>query len=100
MVASARDLQRVAHLDSDDVARRGETQLSEARQDHIPGLMLLQRLLGVFGVGAQAFACVQAADCAGGAFIPAGLTVSGPSAWLEMPVAESPDPFFAALSNT
>jgi hypothetical protein len=62
--------------------------------------MLLTADQGVLAVGAEPPVCSGLASGAAQAVVPAGPAVFGPSALLEVPAAESPDPFFAAVSST
>jgi hypothetical protein len=75
------------HVDADHVAAWCEPQLALARQQDVPGFMLLASDQGVLAVGAEPSARSR-------------LAVFGPSARLEVPAAKGPNPFFAAFSNT
>jgi hypothetical protein len=55
---------------------------------------------GVFAVRAAPPVGPGLAPSAGQAVVVAGAAAVGPSARLEMPAAESPEAFFAALSST
>ena len=88
------------HVDPDYVSTRGEPHLPLAGEQHVPGLMLLPADQGVLAVGAEPPVGSWFALGAGEAVVAAGSAVFGPSARLEMPAAESPHPFFAALSST
>ncbi len=105
--AHIRDPKRGGHVDAQHMARGRQAQLPEAGHEHVPGLVFLRRLQGMFVVGA-AFAAKRrgrpetrqgnikssySALRAGRAFFPAPLAVSGPSAGPEMPAAEGPDAF-------
>jgi hypothetical protein len=88
------------HVDADHVAARREPQLALAGKQHVPGLMLLLADQGVLAVGAEPPLGSGFATGAGQAVVAAGPAVLGPSARLEVPAAEDPDPFFAAFSST
>ena len=62
--------------------------------------MLLAADQGVLAVGAEPPVGSGLASGAGQAVVAAGSAVFGPSARLEVPAAEGPDPFFAAFSST
>ena len=62
--------------------------------------MLLEADQGVLSVRAEPPVGAGLASGAGEVVFAAGPAVLGPSARLEMPAAESPDPFFAAFSST
>ena len=62
--------------------------------------MLLKADQSVLAVGAEPSVGSGLASGAGQVVIAAGSAVFGPSAGLEMPAAEGPEPFFAAFSNT
>jgi hypothetical protein len=79
---------------------RRQPQLALAGEQHLPGFMLMPADQGVLAVRAEAPVCSGLASGAGEAVITAGVAVFGPSALLEVPAAESPDPFFAAVSST
>jgi hypothetical protein len=64
------------------------------------GLVLLAADQGVLAVGAEAAVSSGLASGAGEVVVAAGSAVLGPSARLEVPAAEGPDPFFAAFSST
>jgi hypothetical protein len=82
------------------VPARREAQLALAGKQHVPSLVLLLADQGVLAVGAEPPVGAGLPSGAGDAVVAAGPTVFGPSTRLEMPAAEGPDPFFAALSNT
>jgi hypothetical protein len=94
------DLQRCVHVDPDHTPARREPQLVLAGKEHIPGLVLLPADQGVLAVGAEPAVGSGLASGAGQVVVAAGFAVFGPSAWLEVPAAEGPKPFFAAFSNT
>jgi hypothetical protein len=73
---------------------RRQPQLALAGEQHLPGFMLMPADQGVLAVRAEAPVCSGLASGAGEAVITAGVAVFGPSALLEVPAAESPDPFF------
>ena len=100
MAAGCREGERSDHVDPDQVAARGKPQLALAGEQHVPGLVLLPSDQGVLAVGAELSVGSGLASGAGEAFFAAGSAVFGPSARLEVPAAESPDPFFAAFSST
>jgi hypothetical protein len=62
--------------------------------------VLLMDDQGVLAVGAEPPVSSKLTSGAGQAVVAAGPAVFGPSAGLEVPAAESPDPFFAALRST
>jgi hypothetical protein len=62
--------------------------------------MLLLADQGVLSIGAEPPVGSGFASGAGQTVVATGLAVFGPSTRLEVPAAESPDPFFAAFSST
>jgi hypothetical protein len=62
--------------------------------------MLLPADQDVLAVGAALSVGSGLASGAGQAVVAAGSAVVGPSARLEVPAAEGPDPFFAAFNST
>jgi hypothetical protein len=82
------------------MSARGEPQLTRAAEQHIPGLVLLAADQGVLVIGTESSVGSGLATGAGQVGASAGLAVVGPSAWLELPAAEGPDPFFAAFRST
>jgi hypothetical protein len=54
----------------------------------------------MLAVGAEPFVVSRFTSGAGQVVVAAGPAVVGPSAGLEVPAAESPQPFFAALRST
>ena len=62
-----------------------------ARQQNIPGLMLLLADQGVLAIGAELAVGSMLTSGAGEAIVVAGSAVFGPSARLEVPAAEGPD---------
>ena len=88
------------HIDTDDVPAWRKPELTQALEQHVPGLILLLSDQGVLVVGAEPAVGPGLASGAGQAIVSTGSAVFGPSAGLEVPAAESPDPFFAALSST
>jgi hypothetical protein len=54
----------------------------------------------VLAIGTEAPVCSTVASGTGEAVDSAGVAVFGPSARLEVPAAEGPQPFFAAFSST
>jgi hypothetical protein len=70
---------------------RRESQLSLAGEQHLPGLVLLPADQGMLAVGAEPAVGSGLSSGTGQSVIAAGVAVFGPSAWLEMPAAESPD---------
>ena len=91
---------RRVHVDADRVPARREPQLALAREQHVPRLVLLQADQGMLAIGAALSVRSCRAVGAGQAVVAAGSAVFGPPASLEVPAAESPDPFFAAFSRT
>jgi hypothetical protein len=85
------DLERGIQVDADHVPARRQPQVFVARQQDIPGLMLLLADQGVFAVGAEPPVGSGLASGAREAIVVAGSAVLGPSARLEVPAAESPD---------
>ena len=92
-IATARgtDLERSVHIDTDDVPSWSQPELSLARQQDAPGLVLLPADQGVLAVGAEPAIGAGLASGAGQVVVAAGSAVFGPSTRLEMPAAESPD---------
>jgi hypothetical protein len=68
-------------------------------EQHVPGLVLLMADQGVLAVGTEPSVPSGLASGAGQAVVAAGFAVLGPSARLEVPAAEGPQPFFAAFSR-
>jgi hypothetical protein len=89
--ASGADVQSCVHINADDVAARREPKLPLAGDQSVPGLMLLSADQGVIAVGAEAPVGSKLASRAGEIVLSASSTVLGPSAWLEVPAAESPN---------
>ena len=79
---------------------RCKAQLALAGEQHVPGFVLPLADQGVLAVGAEAPVGSKLASATGQVVVVTGSAVLGPSARLEVPAAESPDPFFAAFSNT
>jgi hypothetical protein len=100
IAAGGANVERCVHVDADHVATRREPQLALAGEQHVPGFMLLPAGQGVLAVGAEAQVGSKLASGAGQVVVAAGSAVLRPSAWLEVPAAEGPDPFFAAFSST
>jgi hypothetical protein len=100
IAAGGADLERCVHVDPNHVTTRREPQLALAAKEHVPRLMLLPADQGVLGVGTEVPVGSGLASGAGEAVLAAGSAVFGPSARLEVPAAEGPQPFFAAFSNT
>ena len=100
MATGGHEPERRVHIDTDHMPARGEPQLALACEQHLPGFMLLAADQGVLAVGAEPAVASSLALGAGEAVIAAGSAVLGPSARLEMPAAEGPQPFFAALNST
>jgi hypothetical protein len=88
------------HVDADHVAARGKPQLALASEQHVPGLVLRMADQGMLSIGAEAAVGSGFASGAGQTVVATGPAVFGPSTRLEVPAAESPDPFFAAFSST
>jgi hypothetical protein len=82
------------------MSTRRKPQLSLAGEQHIPGFMLLAGDQGMLAVGAERSVGSWFTSRAGQVVVAAGPAVFGPSARLEVPAAEGPQPFFAAFSNT
>jgi hypothetical protein len=75
-------------------------QLALASKQHVPGLVLLMVDQGVLAIEAEPAVGSGLASGTGQVVVAAGAAVFGPSARVEVPAAESPDPFFAAFSST
>jgi hypothetical protein len=84
----------------DQVAARRQPDLPLAGKQHLPSFVLLPADQRVLAVGAESPVRSGFASGAGETVVAAGPAVLGPSARLEVPAAESPDPFFAAFSST
>jgi hypothetical protein len=82
------------------VAARRKPQLALAGEEYVPRLMLLPADQDVLAVGTEPSGGSRFASGAGQAVVAAGSAVVGPSARLEVPAAEGPQPFFAAFSST
>ena len=82
------------------MAARREPQLALAGEEHVPGFVLLPANQGVLAVGAEPPVGSWLASGTGQGVVAAGSAILGPSAGLEVPAAEGPQPFFAALSST
>ena len=89
------DFESHTQVDAEHMAGCGQPQLPEAGLQDVPGLVLFVRGQGVLASGALLAAVRFTVPRLG-----AGLAVSRPSARLEVPAAESPDAFFAAVSST
>ena len=100
MAAGSGELERSMHVDPDHAPARGEPELALAGEQHVPGLVLLPADQGVLAIGAEPSVGPGLASGAGEVVVAAGSAVFGPSARLEVPAAEGPDPFFAAFSKT
>jgi hypothetical protein len=87
------------HVDTDHVPARREPQLTWQASSMSQASPLLADQ-GVLGIGAEPPVGSGLASGAGQVVVVTGAAVLGPSAGLEVPAAESPDPFFAAFSNT
>ena len=98
--AGGADPQCCVHVQADHVASRREPELHLGGEQHVPGLMLLAADQGVLAIGAEPPVGAGLATGAGQAVVGARSAVLGPSARLEVPAAESPEPFFAAFSST
>jgi hypothetical protein len=94
------DPQRHVHIDADHLAARRKPQLSLAGEQDVPRLVLLMADQGMLAVRAEPSIASGPASGAGQAVLAAGSAVLGPSAGLEVPAAEGPNPFFAAFSST
>ena len=93
------DPQRCVHVLADGMAARRQPDLPLARKEHVPGFVLLM-LIRLLAVGAALSIGSGFAAGAGEAVVAAGAAVFGPSVRLEVPAAEGPQPFFAALRST
>jgi hypothetical protein len=76
------------HVDPNYATARPQPQLSLARKQHVPGLVLLSADQGMLTVGAEPPVRSGFASRAGQAVVAAGSAVFGPSARLEVPAAE------------
>jgi hypothetical protein len=82
------------HVDPDHMTAGCEPQLALAGEQHLPGFMLLPADQGMLPIGTEPSVGSRFASGAGQAVVAAGSAVFGPSARLEVPAAEGPDPFF------
>ena len=89
------DFEGHPQVDAEHMAGCGQPQLPEAGLQDVPGLVLFVRNQGVLASGTLLAAVRFTVPRSG-----AGFAVSRPSARLEVPAAESPDAFFAAVSST
>ena len=81
------------------MASPSEAQLALAGEQDIPGFVLLPADQSVLKVGAEPSVGSGLTSGAGQVVVAEGSAVFGPSR-LEVPAAEGPDPFFAALRST
>ena len=95
MTSGFGDVECHAQINAEHMAGCGQPQLPEAGLQDVPGLVLFVRDQGVLASGALLAAVRFTVPRLG-----AGFAVSRPSARLEVPEAESPDAFFAAVSST
>jgi hypothetical protein len=100
MAADGANPERSMQVDANHVTARRQAHLSLAVEQHVPRLVLLTADQGVLAVGTELSVGSGLASGTGQAVVSAGSAVFGPSARLEVPAAEDPDPFFAAFSNT
>ena len=101
MTSGFGDVECHAQINAEHMAGCGQPQLPEAGLQDVPGLVLFVRNQGVLASGTL-LAAVRFTVPWSGAVprLGAGFAVSRPSARLEVPAAESPDAFFAAVSST
>ena len=78
---------------------RRQPQLALAGKQHVPGFMFLGADKGVLAIGAEAAVSSWFTSCAREAIVAAGSAVFGPSALLEVPAAEGPDPSFGGVQQ-
>ena len=100
MVPDAGELDGKPEINAEDMAGGADADVILHGLDDLPGLVLFEGLRRVLAVGAALSGQADAASGAGRALLFAAPAVPWPSAQLEVPAAESPDAFFAALSNT
>jgi hypothetical protein len=100
MTAGSGELERSVHVDPDHMPARREPQLSLAGEQHLPAFVLLTADQGMLAVGTAPSVGSRFTSGAGQVVVATGVAVFGPPALLEMPAAEGPQPFFAALSST
>ena len=100
MSAGAGELEGKPEINAEDLTRRADADVVLHRLDDLPGLVLFVGLRRVLAVGAALSRQADAAFGAGRALLFAAPAVPRPSARLEVPAAEGPDAFFAALSST
>ena len=98
--AGGADFQHCVHVDADHVTARRQPHLALAGEQRVPGFMLLAADQGLLAVGAELSVSSGFASGTGQVVVSAGSAVFGPSARLEVPAAEGPQPFFAAFSRT
>jgi hypothetical protein len=92
VTAGGADVQS-CHIDADHVPARREPQLILARSHHVPDLVFSLADQGVLAVRAELAVGSWLASGAGEAAVAAGSAIFRPSARLEVPAAEGPDPF-------
>ena len=85
-------------VEADDLARRADAQLAAVFAHQQKEGVFVFRPGRVLPVGAALGRAYPFTFGAGASFLAAPFAVVGPSA--EVPAAESPDPFFAAVSST
>jgi hypothetical protein len=100
MAAGTGEREGSMQVDTDHFSALRKPQLALAGEQHVPGLVLLSADQGVLAVGAESAVAPGLSSGAGQVVFLADPAVFGPSARLEVPAAESPDPFFAAFSST
>jgi hypothetical protein len=94
------ELERSRHVDPNHVPAWRQPQLTLAGEKHFPSFVLLPADQGVLAIGTEPPVGPRLAPGTGKAVVSAGSTIVGPSARLEVPAAERPNPFFAAFSST
>ena len=92
------DVEHRRLVEPDDLTRRPDAQLTAMLADQQKDRLLFFRPGRVLPVGTAFSSAYAFVLGAGASFVAAPFAVVGPSA--EVPAAESPNPFFAAVSST
>ena len=98
--AGGANLERCVHIEPGHMSARRQPQLTLGGEQDITGLVLLYGDQRVLAVRAEPSLGSGLATGAAQAVVVAGPAVVGPSAGLEVPAAEGPQPFCAALRST